>query len=46
MNFAVDHRYVDGGKCKNLIPSFMSIFENPEQYLKVESKSRLSTKKT
>jgi len=29
MNFAVDHRYVDGGRCKNLIPAFLSIFEDP-----------------
>lgn len=35
MNFAVDHRYADAGKCKNLISSFLSVFENPEQYLKV-----------
>jgi hypothetical protein len=34
INFAVDHRYVDGGRCKNLIPAFMSIFESPEKYLK------------
>lgn len=39
MNFAADHRYVDGGKCKNLFPAFMSVFENPEQYLRVEKKN-------
>jgi pyruvate/2-oxoglutarate dehydrogenase complex dihydrolipoamide acyltransferase (E2) component len=29
MNFAVDHRYIDGGKCKKLIPAFLNIFEEP-----------------
>lgn len=39
INFAVDHRYVDGGKCKKLIPSFMSVFENPEKFMRAEKKS-------
>jgi len=34
MNFAVDHRYIDGGKCKNLITSFYGIFDNPSAFLK------------
>jgi len=29
INFAVDHRYIDGGKCKKLIPAFLHIFEEP-----------------
>ena len=33
VNFVVDHRYVDGGRCKILIPSFLIAFEYPEQYL-------------
>ncbi len=28
-NFVVDHRYVDGGRCKNLMPAFKSVFDNP-----------------
>lgn len=39
MNFSVDHRYVDGGRCKKLIPAFMSIFEDPEKYLRAEKKT-------
>ncbi len=42
MNFAVDHRYIDGGKCKQLIPSFLHIFENPEQYLRVAKKEEVA----
>lgn len=45
MNFAVDHRYVDGGRCKNLIPSFLSIFENPEQFLRAGKKTIQENKK-
>lgn len=33
MNFAVDHRYVDGGKCTRLIPTLRKVLEDPEQYL-------------
>ena len=33
INFSVDHRYIDGGKCKNLISTFLNVFENPESYL-------------
>ena len=29
INFVVDHRYVDGGKCKNLVSTFMHVFESP-----------------
>lgn len=25
-NFVVDHRYVDGGRCKNLVPAFRKVF--------------------
>lgn len=32
-NFVVDHRYVDGGKCKNLIPAFRRVFEHPEEFM-------------
>jgi hypothetical protein len=45
VNFAVDHRYVDGGRCKNLIPSFLSIFENPEQFLRAGKKTIQENKK-
>ena len=38
MNFAVDHRYVDGGRCKNLIPAFLSVFKNPENFLNTPKK--------
>jgi pyruvate/2-oxoglutarate dehydrogenase complex dihydrolipoamide acyltransferase (E2) component len=34
LNFAVDHRYVDGGRCKKLFPAFEDVFENPEKYLR------------
>lgn len=30
VNFAVDHRYIDGGRCKNLIVAFKRVFEKPE----------------
>jgi len=46
MNFSVDHRYVDGGRCKNLIPAFMSIFENPEKFLRAEKKTVQENKKS
>lgn len=32
-NFVVDHRYVDGGKCKNLVPNFRRVFEHPEEFM-------------
>lgn len=28
-NFAVDHRYIDGGKAKKFVSTFGKIFENP-----------------
>ena len=36
LNFAVDHRYVDGARCKKLFPAFEDVFENPEKYLRAE----------
>ncbi len=42
VNFAVDHRYVDGGRCKNLVSSFKSVFENPEQYLRADPNAKTS----
>ena len=34
VNFVVDHRYVDGGKCKHLVAIFRKVFETPEEYLR------------
>jgi pyruvate dehydrogenase E2 component (dihydrolipoamide acetyltransferase) len=39
-NFAVDHRYIDGGKCKQLIPAFRHVFEHPEEYMDSHLKGR------
>ena len=39
INFAVDHRYVDGGRCKKLFPAFEDVFENPEKYLRAAKKN-------
>lgn len=44
VNFVVDHRYVDGGRCKNLMPAFLSVFENPEKFYKsLKSKKEKKT---
>jgi pyruvate/2-oxoglutarate dehydrogenase complex dihydrolipoamide acyltransferase (E2) component len=40
VNFVVDHRYVDGGKCKNLVATFKRIFEVPEEYLRSNGRSK------
>lgn len=37
-NFVADHRYIDGGRCKNLMKAFRDVFENPEKYLDKEMK--------
>jgi pyruvate/2-oxoglutarate dehydrogenase complex dihydrolipoamide acyltransferase (E2) component len=29
MNFVVDHRYVDGGRCTKLVPALKEVFEHP-----------------
>ena len=34
VNFVADHRYIDGGRCKDLFPCFYRVFEHPEEYLK------------
>jgi pyruvate/2-oxoglutarate dehydrogenase complex dihydrolipoamide acyltransferase (E2) component len=34
VNFVVDHRYVDGGKCTKLVPAFRKVMEEPELFLK------------
>ena len=38
INFVVDHRYVDGGKCTKLIPALRRVFECPEEYMDVGMK--------
>ena len=40
VNFVVDHRYVDGGKCKHLVATFKRIFEAPEEYLRSNGRSK------
>jgi hypothetical protein len=37
VNFVVDHRYIDGGRCKNLVSTFKKVFEQPENYLTAAS---------
>ena len=32
-NFVVDHRYVDGGRAKGLIPKMKKVFEEPQNYM-------------
>lgn len=39
-NFTVDHRYVDGGRAKKFTSAFQRVFENPEEYLKVQAESQ------
>ncbi len=39
-NFVTDHRYIDGGKCKTLIPAFRHVFEHPEEYMDAHLKAR------
>ena len=34
VNFVVDHRYVDGGKCTKLVPAFRKVLEEPGLFLK------------
>jgi pyruvate dehydrogenase E2 component (dihydrolipoamide acetyltransferase) len=29
VNFLVDHRYVDGGRCKQLFPALKKVFDEP-----------------
>lgn len=43
-NFIVDHRYLDGGKAKKLIPSFMKVFQNPEAYSNLHKAETVSEK--
>lgn len=40
VNFAVDHRYIDGGKAKSLVPAFRHIFEHPEEYMDGQLKAK------
>lgn len=40
VNFVVDHRYVDGGKCKHLVATFKKVFEAPEVYLRSNGRSK------
>lgn len=44
-NFVVDHRYVDGGRAKNLVPAFKRVFENPEIFLKSSGREPAQVKK-
>jgi hypothetical protein len=30
VNIVLDHRYIDGGKAKKLIPAFERVFSSPE----------------
>lgn len=32
-NFVVDHRFIDGGKAKNFVKVFKSVFEHPELFV-------------
>lgn len=33
VNCVIDHRYLySGGRGKNLVPTFMEVFENPEKF--------------
>lgn len=36
MNFTIDHRFIDGGKSKNISKAFNDVFENPEKYFDVK----------
>ena len=38
-NFSVDHRYIDGGRAKDLVPCFKRIFEDPEKYVNSSGRS-------
>lgn len=31
-NFTIDHRFIDGGKTKNISKRLQEIFDNPEKY--------------
>ena len=33
VNFAVDHRFIDGAKAKTFTSTFKKVFENPELYV-------------
>ena len=45
VNFVVDHRYVDGAKCKHLVATFRKVFEAPEDYLKSNARPKEEEKK-
>jgi pyruvate/2-oxoglutarate dehydrogenase complex dihydrolipoamide acyltransferase (E2) component len=45
LNFAVDHRYVDGGRCKKLFPALEDVFENPEKYLRGDKNGEVKKSK-
>ena len=45
VNFVVDHRYVDGGKCKSLVATFKHVFEAPEEFLRSNGRPKGEEKK-
>ena len=38
LNFVIDHRYIDGGKAKQLPKVLNDIFDEPEKYAFIEQK--------
>ena len=39
-NFVVDHRYVDGGSCANMMRVFSEVFNNPNKFMSGQMKTQ------
>jgi pyruvate/2-oxoglutarate dehydrogenase complex dihydrolipoamide acyltransferase (E2) component len=42
VNFTIDHRFIDGGRCKLINKMVYEAFENPERYSNNYAKQELS----